>query len=627
MADGHCEECGRLLNQSFHADHIVSYSRGGITELPNGQALCPQCNLRKGNKTMSKDKVVYRPFQRQMIDAALNLIGRNDNVLMVDSHPGMGKTLGSTATLNDLYRAGIIKTAAVFTPRLNLCQQYELDWKEVRPKFAQPVMGPILHRDNVEPLIRENQFGYVTTYSSLISQSNIHFKLFRKFAGGIGMVLDEAQLLGADEFNGMGTESAWLVQKLAEFARFIIVMTGTPYRADKLPLLFGKYTEPDFSGIRYLESHVRATYMQGVALGSLRKFEYELFDGRALYEYIDGESEELIVSDMEAGLAKVLTHPDYWRVAVDRTVEAVREVQKSDARYCGLIGAANQEHAKEIQDYVVAHHNVKALLAVSDEKKAQDNLRRFKSGGYDLLITVGMAHVGYDHKPITIVTCLNGVRQIGWLDQFFARGMRVMPDIPFDNQTVRCIVPDDRRMKTYVRNKRMESQEGLRERQPGGPPPPPPQPRLGTTTFAEATDTSAMGMDHAMDLDSEAYEFVSQIKKEYSLGGANLTGLGALLRDKGIMQEKAKNKRESEPRDMKTEKEKEAEWNRKIQAECAIYDKRLGAPDVVNWGYSNGSMLSHFRESRTRVGRQGLEERYKWLTEVFYHQIKDRFIR
>lgn len=47
-AGGACTRCGRPLDSSFHADHVRPWSTGGITDVINGQALCPACNLRKG---------------------------------------------------------------------------------------------------------------------------------------------------------------------------------------------------------------------------------------------------------------------------------------------------------------------------------------------------------------------------------------------------------------------------------------------------------------------------------------------------------------------------------------------------------------------------------------------------
>lgn len=48
VAAGRCQICQRPLVGQFHADHVVPYSKGGQTITANGQALCAECNLRKG---------------------------------------------------------------------------------------------------------------------------------------------------------------------------------------------------------------------------------------------------------------------------------------------------------------------------------------------------------------------------------------------------------------------------------------------------------------------------------------------------------------------------------------------------------------------------------------------------
>lgn len=49
-ADGKCEECGIELAPSWHGDHVIAHSKGGLTDVKNGQPLCPPCNLKKGAK-------------------------------------------------------------------------------------------------------------------------------------------------------------------------------------------------------------------------------------------------------------------------------------------------------------------------------------------------------------------------------------------------------------------------------------------------------------------------------------------------------------------------------------------------------------------------------------------------
>ena len=44
-----CSICKKVLTKDFHADHIKPFSKNGPTILQNGQAVCPNCNLSKGD--------------------------------------------------------------------------------------------------------------------------------------------------------------------------------------------------------------------------------------------------------------------------------------------------------------------------------------------------------------------------------------------------------------------------------------------------------------------------------------------------------------------------------------------------------------------------------------------------
>ena len=52
-ADNRCEYCRMhqsLQGASFHIEHIIPKSRGGVTELSNLAWACPGCNLHKSNR-------------------------------------------------------------------------------------------------------------------------------------------------------------------------------------------------------------------------------------------------------------------------------------------------------------------------------------------------------------------------------------------------------------------------------------------------------------------------------------------------------------------------------------------------------------------------------------------------
>lgn len=63
--DGHCcQYCGRETNQ-LTIDHIVPRYRGGEHSWENLVAACPQCNRRKGGRTLAEARMrlLHQPFE------------------------------------------------------------------------------------------------------------------------------------------------------------------------------------------------------------------------------------------------------------------------------------------------------------------------------------------------------------------------------------------------------------------------------------------------------------------------------------------------------------------------------------------------------------------------------------
>ncbi|MBX6169611.1 MAG: endonuclease, partial [Thermobispora bispora] len=308
--------------------------------------------------------------------------------------------------------------------------------------------------------------GFVTTYSALVSNQVIYEAWAKQHQGRFLLVADEAQFCGASDEHSSGTRAGALIETLHQYAAHTLLLTGTPYRSDGKPLILADYDEPNADGKRPLLSHAQATYFDGVADGYLRRFEATMHDARVRWRQIDNSAIEYDLSKDGADLAEVLRKPDVWQPIADMVVDAVRDKQKINPDYRGLISCMEQGDAKRVAAYLQqAYPGLRVSLAISEDgAEAERALRDFQSKGGDILVTVRKAFIGYDCPQITVVGILTHYRDPGHLMQLVGRGLRTWSGTEARSQSCRVIAPDDPRMQEFIEHMRGESEDGLRER-------------------------------------------------------------------------------------------------------------------------------------------------------------------
>ncbi len=543
LAEGKCQICNGALADGWEADHKIAWADGGPTVIENSKALCISCNRKKAKKYMYQDEIVLREFQDEMVRKSIANYEDpvRENKLVALPFCGSGKTLGALAVANEFYRKGIIDCVVYLTPRSNLCRQVEKEWmSEWEPKFSDPKMGKITRRLNKNPILLSGHFGYTTTYQSVTADdrtSNLRNHLNaisnRKFI----LICDESQMLGDKKNDKDATITTQSTQILANKAEFILLMTATEFRSDNRRLFLGDYSNPEDDpqekGKIYLLADVNSSYRTCLARGYLKPIDAKLVSGEAHWRSLDtGEVDHLVIDEIEKELYKVLIHHNIFGPIVDIVVNRVKEAQLTDSRYCGLIAAMNQKHAKAIKKYLDENHkSVKCLIAISEDGGiAHTNLEEYKRGGYDIIISVQMVYVGYDHPPITVIGILTHYRFSGFLDQLIGRGLRIRKDRPRDEQVCFIATPNDPLMVEYIEKLREDSLRGMLERDGGGG-------GGGTQIFgitekAIVTGESGKGINADGDLDQVEMPLVEGAMAKFAITGSR-TGQAELIRSAG----------------------------------------------------------------------------------------------
>ncbi|MDH6700430.1 HNH endonuclease [Streptomyces sp. MAA16] len=559
LAEGRCQRCSAALGDGWQADHMAPWADGGRTEIENGQALCELCNRRKGRQVHYTDEFDPRPFQREVSDQVFDRIHANEKLTVVLASPGSGKTLAYQGTGTRLFRADLIDHVAIFVPRVSLAEQCETGWMYQRTGSVHGLctlfdatkrLGKIRHKVKEKPLtpLSEPGSGFVSTYSALVTNASVFLEWARRHEGRFLLVADEAQFCGdSKDEEGGGTKAGELIKQMHEFSRHTLLLTGTPNRADNQPLILADY-EPHLTNPRrrVLIHHAEASYANGIAEGYLRKFEMQRTNARVAKRTLGapdtGAGDTLLeynLSDDGSELIPVLRDEKVWKPLVDDVVRAVRDKQKFNSAYRGLISCMQQADAKKVQKYLQQRYpDLRVALAVSSDANAPQELADFKVKQMDLLVTVRMAFIGYDCPQITVVGILTNYRDGGHLSQLVGRGLRVWKDMPPREQSCVIVAPDDPKMQGFLDLLREQNDEGVkifeeREEQEKSEGSEPVQEELSFIESAVATDTRAASNEVDMDADEtlmvehikravDSAETVTTLKRAIELAGVML---------------------------------------------------------------------------------------------------------
>jgi len=248
QSGGSCQKCNVAIELStFHADHIVPWSKGGQTTLSNAQALCPSCNLAK-SAAMTVPFHNHLPpgwnlrkwqeeFVNRFYTSALQQIGKPPaeiNAFILHAFPGAGKSLAQTLVARTLIEQNIIDQVIVCVPSSLLRNQMEDDAGRV---------GLFLNRKRLEVL--PSQHGLVATYAQI---GNVHKESGKMVNADRLRKLcqDKRTMVIADEMHHLGMGHNWGDAFELAFSQHSIVRlmtSGTPFRSDQKQLPWVRYRD------------------------------------------------------------------------------------------------------------------------------------------------------------------------------------------------------------------------------------------------------------------------------------------------------------------------------------------------------------------------------------------------
>ena len=381
-ADGKCESCGTDLPDGWHSDHVDPHVNGGSTDVANGQALCPPCNLRKGARVDTP-----RGWQAEALDLYL---AQDRKDWLVCATPGAGKTRFALFVARKLRADGLVRRVVVVVPTDALREQ----WADASAPSLK--LLPVLEPEDVG---KSGYDGYVVTYQQMARGATS--SLVRRVAGRSPTlaVFDEIHHAGESRSWGEGLREGFepAVRRLS--------LTGTPWRSDSNQIPFVEYGDPDLDGRRKVKVDYSYEYGTAVADGVCRGVAFHAYDGSARWvdcgKVVDGTLADDATAD--AALDVALRPGNEWMPSLLSRAVVELDCLRTDVPDAGgLVVADNQWHAREWSKELARITGDQPTLVISDDPDAKENLDRFRDGRSRWLVAVRMVSEGVDVPRLAV---------------------------------------------------------------------------------------------------------------------------------------------------------------------------------------------------------------------------------
>jgi len=447
-AGGRCQMCGKPLGEHWHADHIKPFSKGGATDVLNGQALCPECNLKKGDRFME-----LRDWQVKFVKAFLEQITKNQSNFLLVATPGAGKTTSALYVAKKRKESGAIQRIVVVVPSTQLKDQWSRAAHETFGLDLTVRGNKACKEAGIEP---NDTDGMIVSYAQVSTQPHLH----RMFCERETFVIfDEIHHCGDSDSLPWGAG----IKYAFEHAKYTLAMSGTPFRSDNHPIPFVKYeggnSVADFS----------YGYSEALDDGVCRAVFFPSYDGRTEWCIDDTEFfSESFDDDLDSkGEAKRLrtalsTRGDFlWNMFNDanKRLQEIRRSDEDNRNAAGLIVAIDQIEAKKIAAIIESKYNISPVVVISDDDSAHDKIEAFKNSDETWLIAVRMVSEGIDIPRLVIGVYATNITQELFFRQFVGRFVR-------GSDSAWIYLPKDNRLISLAEKIKEERDHILIEKEP-----------------------------------------------------------------------------------------------------------------------------------------------------------------
>jgi superfamily II DNA or RNA helicase len=436
-----CQSCGRIIDGSKlrqHLDHIIPKSLHGEEVVFNLQALCHECNLKKGNRVTSRAKALVRLRKKrkaELVDyfntSSAHIEG-NDQLrnpqeeayIAVKDHftgdwslaalvilpTGVGKSLVIAAVPFGIAEGRVL----VVAPNLTIKNGLE-------ETLSDPVNGVYRKRSVLDSnqrlprvvILKQGQVNLEDCLKADIIVANV-----QQIQGWLHLFpQDFFDMILVDEAHHVPASSWQNVNDAFPNAKRVYV-TATPFRSD------GQEIQAETVHTTSLAEAMKAGYIKNVVRATAQASEITFtIEGE---ERVLGREEILDLKEetwFSRGVA--LSEPPNRTIA-ERAIAILQEKRRGGVFHQIIAVACSIRHARELEvlfeSYGLRATHVASRGMTQDER--DQRIDDFDNGEYDVIVHVGILGEGYDNPNISVAAIFRPYRSTLPYAQFVGRAIR-----------------------------------------------------------------------------------------------------------------------------------------------------------------------------------------------------------
>ena len=403
-------------------------------------------NLRKHQKEL-----------QQIVDDTI--AGSPIKTIICEVTPGGGKSF-LPIIAGKLIAAGNADSLCWICPRKTLQNQGEQN-------FQDPLSKELLQHDltirsstnDINPCRGLN--GFITTYQAFgVDEKQTVLTDFSS----------KRYILILDEFHHAEEGGIWheALQPLVNRAKYKILMTGTMERGNGAEIAFiNNYSD-------HPDTVAKIKYGRKAALAekAIIPLHFSFSDGNV--RWIDYDGQEIKYDSIANMPKKDVAKAIYTAITTKYAEELLSKGLShwiDHKKRCPssklLIVTANVALAKKAIAFLEKYRFRTEIATSHESTAAQIAIRRFKAGYTDILVGVAMFYEGFDCKQVSHIISLTHIRSKPWLEQMFARAVRIDPDAgPYETQYGYIFAPDDPLFRNVVKKIQSEQAPFIKKQMP-----------------------------------------------------------------------------------------------------------------------------------------------------------------